>query len=120
MKKKVYLSIFVSVILAKFVAASGSIFGEQLEKHLKNETIKAALDGRTIADLSKEEAALLMRSPEFARKLVTVEKQVSGKYWWLVGVNLAVQFLLTLIICLACGKFVIHTVIKHSMVGQSV
>jgi len=113
MKKKVYLSIFISLILAMFVTAAGSIFGEKLTNHLRNETIETALGGRSIADVSKEEADSLMRSLEFAQRLVAIEEEVSGKYWWLVGANFLIQFLLIILICFVCGKFVIHVISKH-------
>ena len=114
MKTKVYVSIFASLILAVFVSALGGTFGEALAEQVKEETAELALDGRSIADLSGEEANALMRSPEFLVRLVAAEKEVSDEYWWYVGANLAVQILLILVICLVCGKFVIHTVTKHA------
>lgn len=114
MKKKVYLSIFASLILAVFVSTLGGAFGRALTEHVNKKAIESALDGRSISDLSREEGNALMRSPEFLDRLVAAEKEVSDEYWWYVGANLAIQILLILVICLVCGKFVIHTVTKHA------
>ena len=114
MKTKVYLSIFASLILAVLVSALGGTFGEALSEHVKKDTAELALDGRSIADLSQEEANALMRSPEFLDRWFAAEKEVSDEYWWYVGANLVIQILLILVICLVCGKFVIHTVTKHA------
>lgn len=114
MKTKVYLSILASLILAVFVSALGGTFGEALAEHVKKETAELALDGRSISDLSREEANTLMRSPEFLDRLVAAEEEVSDEYWWCVGANFAIQILLILVICLVCGKFVIHTVAKNA------
>jgi hypothetical protein len=113
-KTKVYLSIFASLLLAVFVSALGGTFGEALTEHVKKETIEVALDGKSIADISREEANALMRSPEFSDRLIAAEKEVSREYWWYVGANFAIQILLFLVISLACGKYVIHTVARHA------
>jgi hypothetical protein len=47
-------------------SALGGIAGEQLTENAKKETIELALDGRSIADISREEANALMRSPDFS------------------------------------------------------
>ncbi|WP_156182699.1 hypothetical protein [Marinobacter subterrani] len=52
MKKKVYLSIFASLILAVFVSAAGGSYGRALTEHVNKEAIELALDGRSISDLS--------------------------------------------------------------------
>ncbi len=114
MKKKVYLSIFASLILAVFVSAIGGTFGRALKEHVDKEAIELALDGRSISDLSREEGNALRRSPEFLDRLVAAQKELSDKYWWYAGANLAIQILLILVISLVCGKFVIHTVTKHA------
>ena len=114
MKTKVYLSIFASLILAVFVSVLGGSFGEALAKHIKKETVELALDGRSIAEISREEANALMQSPEFSDRLIAAENEVSREYWWSVGANFAIQILLILVISLACGKYVIHTVARHA------
>lgn len=114
MKTKVYLSIFASLILAVLVSALGGSFGEALAEHVNKETAELALDGRSISDLSREEANALMRDPEFGDRLVAARKEVTDEYWWYFGANFAIQILLILVICLVCGKFVIHTVTKHA------
>ncbi|PAV25754.1 hypothetical protein CF392_09515 [Tamilnaduibacter salinus] len=114
MKKKVYLSIFASLILAVCVSSIGGVFGEVLVEHVNTETAELALEGRSISDFSREEANALMRSPEFVDRLVAAKKEVSDEYWWYFGANFAIQILLILVICLVCGKFVIHTVAKHA------
>ncbi|UZK03781.1 hypothetical protein [Venatoribacter cucullus] len=114
MKKKVYLSIFASLILAVFVNALGVSFGEAMTEHVKKETVEMALDGRSIAEISQEEANALMQDPEFSDRLIAAKKEVSRKYWWYVGANFTIQFLLILVISLVCGKYVIHTVVRHA------
>lgn len=114
MKTKVYLSIFASLILAVLVSALGGSFSEALAEHVNKETAGLALDGRSISDLSREEANALMRDPEFGDRLVAAKKEVTDEYCWYFGANFAIQILLTLVICLVCGKFVIHTVTKHA------
>ena len=114
MKKKVYLSIFASLILAVFVSTIGGTYGRALTEHVNKEAIELALDGRSISDLSREEANALMRDPEFGDRLVAATKEVTDDYWWYFGANFAIQILLILVICLVCGKFVIHTVTKHA------
>lgn len=44
MKKKVYLSIFASLILAVFVSAIGGTYGRALTEHVNKEAIELALD----------------------------------------------------------------------------
>ncbi|MBU2952743.1 hypothetical protein [Marinobacter sp. F3R08] len=114
MKKKVYLSIFASLIFAVFVSAIGGTYGRALTEHVNKEAIELALDGRSISDLSREEGNALKRSPEFLDRLVAAKEEVSGEYWWYFAANLPIQISLILVICLVCGKFVIHTVTKHA------
>src|SRR5690554_775980 len=99
---------------ATTVSSIGAVFGEVLVEHVNKETAGLALDGRSISDLSREEANALMRDPEFGDRLVAAKKEVTDEYWWYFGANFAIQILLTLVICLVCGKFVIHTVTKHA------
>jgi len=113
-KKKVYLSIFASLILAVFVSTIGGTYGRALTEHVNKEAIELALHGRSISDLSREEGNVLMRSPKFLDRLVAAREEVSDEYSWYFRANLPIQILLILVICLVCGKFVIHTVTKHA------
>ena len=113
MRIKVYLPILVSLILAVFVNSLGATLGSAITKHSNREAAELALNGRSIDDVSQEEVNELMRSPEFLARLIGAEQEVADKYWWYVVANISFHILLILIICLACGKFIIHSVVRH-------
>jgi hypothetical protein len=95
------------------VTAFGSTVGKALTERSKKETIELAMNGRLIADISREEANALIGDPKFSARLIAADKKISSEFWWFVGANFAIQILLILFICLACGKLVISTVTKH-------
>lgn len=96
------------------VNSVGSIISEQLTKYMKNDTIELALDGKPILELSQKEVRALMRTPEFSRRLLAAEKEVSNRYSWFVYANFFIQILILLLISLVCGKYVVYTVMKYS------